>query len=84
MEVSKPTCDKPKASGRRPESERSERASEASSTQAKCIRPELFTCRRPLSVFNPSVPSFGIIDAPGLKGWGKSKKGFKGRFVGQS
>ena len=36
--ISKPTCDKPKAEGRRPESERSERASEASSTRAKCIR----------------------------------------------
>ena len=51
--ISKPTCDKPKAEGRRPESERSERASEASSTCPKCILPELVTCRRPLRVLVP-------------------------------
>ena len=45
---SKPTCDKPKAEGRRPEN-----ASEASSMDPKCIGLEVNSSRRAQSVFIP-------------------------------
>ena len=66
---SKPTCDKPKAEGRRPEN-----ASEASSMDPKCIRLKVNSSRRARSVFIPKclhlnwVKKTGIKDTSGSRG----------------